>query len=283
MGPRLINGLVVLLMALLGRLSARQRQRFAGIVAPLILRLVRRTDARLAANLALALPQLDAAQRRTLALSSYRNICLGVLDTFWLDKLQLDIEFNDSTSRRIIEGGGGASIVTLHMGCYEVVALAVQRLTGRSSTMSNIPSYLNCVQRQYEAVGIECIHKKKPGGFFELIRAARRGAYVTLHGDHYGSDMPVSFFGRPTHAPGGAVMLAALSSKPLLLGYAVLSEAGRYRVVFETLVEHPLPRQPAELQWAMGRVYRRFEQVIRQHPEHWYWSYKRWRTPLAAT
>lgn len=278
MGAGLINRAIVLLMGLLGRLSARQRQRFAGIVAPLILRCAKRTDARLAANLALALPQLDAAQRRTLALRSYRNICLGVLDTFWLDKLQLDIEFSDIAVRRIIEGGGGASIVTLHMGCFEVVALAVQRLTGRSSTMSNIPPHLQCVSRLYQAAGIACVHKSKPGGFFDLICAAKRGAYVTLHGDHYGSDMPVSFFGRPTHAPGGAVMLAALASKPLLLGYAVLSEAGRYRVVFETLVEHPLPRQPAELAWAMGRVYRRFEQVIRQHPEHWYWSYKRWRT-----
>ncbi|MCX2864081.1 hypothetical protein OOZ63_19830 [Paucibacter sp. PLA-PC-4] len=282
MGAGLINRAVVLLMGLLGRLSARQRQRVAGIVALLILRCAKRTDTRLAANLALAMPQLDAAQRRTLALRSYRNICLGVLDTFWLDKLRLDIEFSDSAARRIIEGGGGASIVTLHMGCYEVVALAVQRLTGRSTTMSNIPPHLRCVSRLYQAAGIACVHKNKPGGFFELVRAAKRGGYVTLHGDHYGSDMPVNFFGHATQAPGGAVMLAALASKPLLLGYAVLSEAGRYRVVFETLVEHPLPRQPAELAWAMGRVYRRFEQVIRQHPEHWYWSYKRWRTPITA-
>ncbi|QPF76025.1 hypothetical protein G8A07_25940 [Roseateles sp. DAIF2] len=273
----LIDGSIRLLTGGLRRLPATARQAFAFAVAPWVLRLAGRTHRRLLDNLRLAQPALDAAQREQIARGVSQHICLGVLDAFWMDQLQLDIDYADPQARQILAAGEGASIVTLHMGCYEAVALAVQRLTGKSTTMAKLPAYLKDGDRMYRRVGIDCLRQKQDGAFFALLQAAREGRYVSLHGDHHGTDMPVRFFGRDTRAPGGALLLSALARKPLLLAYAVLSGPGRYRVVFETLHATPLRRHTAELQQAAQRVYTRFEQIIEQHPAHWDWSYKRWR------
>jgi KDO2-lipid IV(A) lauroyltransferase len=274
---RLIDAAVRLLTGVLRRLPARARQAFAFTLGPWLLRLAGRTQRRLLDNLAQARPALPAAQREQIARGVSQHICLGVLDAFWMERLRLDIDYADATARAILASGQGASIVTLHMGCYEAVALAVQRLTGKSTTLAKLPAYLPSAQRMYSRVGIDCLRQQQAGVFFTLLQAARAGRYVTLHGDHHGSDLPVRFFGRDTRAPAGALLLSALARKPLLLAHAVLSGPGRYRVVFETLQAEPLRRDKTMLQQAAQRVYARFEQIIEQHPAHWDWSYKRWR------
>jgi KDO2-lipid IV(A) lauroyltransferase len=269
-------GLRLMIGALRG-LPMRWRQRLAHGLGPVLLQLAPRTRRRLDENLALALPGLAPPSRRRMARRVSQHICQGVLDSFWLEQLALDIEFGDEQARSILQSGGGASVATLHMGCYEVVALALQRLTGRCSTLAKIPAWLQQGEMLYGRVGIDCLDKRQPGAFFRLLDAARAGRYIALHADHHGQDLPVRFFGRNTRAPTGALLLSALARKPLLLGYAWQEGAGRYRVRFETLEAQPPGRQGAALAGALQRLYRRLEQVIRAHPSNWDWSYRRWR------
>lgn len=266
-----------LLIGALRRLPMHWRQGLAHGLGPLLLQLAPRTRHRLDQNLAHALPGLLPSARGTIAREVSQHICQGVLDSFWLEQLALDIEFGDEQARTILQSGGGASVATLHMGCYEVVALALQRLTGRCSTLAKIPPWLRRGEMLYGRVGIDCLDKRQPGVFFRLLDAARAGRYIALHADHHGQDLPVRFFGRNTRAPTGALLLAALARKPLLLGYAWQEGAGRYRVRFETLEAQPPGRQGAALAGALQRLYQRLEQVIRAHPSHWDWSYRRWR------
>ncbi|MFY8118821.1 MAG: lysophospholipid acyltransferase family protein [Roseateles sp.] len=266
-----------LLIGALRRLPMHWRQGLAHGLGPLLLQLAPRTRHRLGENLAHALPGLLPSARSTIAREVSQHICQGVLDSFWLEQLALDIEFGDEQARTILQSGGGASVATLHMGCYEVVALALQRLTGRCSTLAKIPPWLGRGEMLYGRVGIDCLDKRQPGVFFRLLDAARAGRYIALHADHHGQDLPVRFFGRNTRAPTGALLLSALARKPLLLGYAWQEGAGRYRVRFETLEAQPPGRQGAALAGALQRLYQRLEQVIRAHPSHWDWSYRRWR------
>lgn len=276
-GERLVERGIELLTGGLARLPMGWRRGFAHGLAPWLLRLSPRTHRRTLANLAEALPGLDCGARARVAREVSQHICQGVLDGFWLEQLQLDIEYGDAQAREILLAGEGASVATLHMGCYEVVALALQRLTGRCTTLSNIPPWLSRGERLYQRVGIACVRKKQTGAFFKLLEAARGGQYIALHADHHGRDLPVRFFGRATRAPAGALLLSALARKPLLLGYAWQEAPGHYRVRFETLEATPLRRHNAELCAALQRLYTRFEQVIQERPAHWDWSYKRWR------
>lgn len=275
--PRRLASLVVAaLLAILGQLSPAIRQRLAHATASAVLACARSTRLRLLDNVRQAFPLLEEDEVRRIGYRSYQTIYAGVLDSFWLSELRLDID-RDDTARRTLEGEHGAIVITLHTCCYEVASLAVQRLTGRSTTLSYVPAYLTQAFDFYRNAGIEWIHKKAPGAFFSLVDAARRGRFVTLHGDHHANEVGVHFFGRPVGAPCGGPMLSALAGRPLLLAYARYVAAGHYRVCFETLSAAPVPRDRDALARTTQHLYTRFEQIISEHPEQWYWSYKRWR------
>ncbi|MFN3986646.1 MAG: lysophospholipid acyltransferase family protein [Rhodocyclaceae bacterium] len=273
---RLASLTVAALLAILGRLSPAMRQRLAHATASAVLACARSTRLRLLDNVRQAFPRLDEDEVRRIGCRSYQTIYAGVLDTFWLNDLRLDIDCDDN-ARRTLVGEHGAIAITLHTCCYEAASLAVQRLTGRSTTLSYVPTYLTQGFDFYRNAGIEWIHKKAPGAFFSLVDAARRGRFVTLHGDHHANDVGVHFFERPTGAPCGGPMLSALAGRPLLLAYAQCVDAGHYRVCFETLSAQPVARDRHALARTTQHLYARFEQIIRERPEEWYWSYKRWR------
>jgi KDO2-lipid IV(A) lauroyltransferase len=76
------------------------------------------------------------------------------------------------------------------------------------------------------------------------------------------------------------VLLAKMTKKPLLLAYAVYKEDGQVQVFFETLQKQTTEQDRANeqtVEQVMAQIYQRFEQIIRQYPSQWYWSYNRWR------
>lgn len=273
---RLLNTVIKGLVALLKAVSISNRKRFAFAMASLILTCASKTRFRAMANIARAMPQLSHDEVKAMAYSSYKNIVFGVLQCFWLDELEFEFELDDC-ARKLLNSDTGASIATMHMGCYEAVPYAVQKLTQRSTTMSNIPTFVTCAHKVYADMQIDCIDKKQPGSFLCLLQAIRKQRVVSLHSDHYAEDLRLNFFSQETGAPCGAAMLSAYGQTPLLLSYGVPVANGRYKIYIETISEDPISTDKAAMRQAMQAIYRRFEHIILQHPEHWYWSYKRWR------
>ena len=260
------------------RLSRRQRRAFGLWAASVIFRFAGKTRRRAMTNIAAALPSLEPADVERMALQSYGNIVHGVLECFCLGELEFELSADPAT-RALLESGEGVSIATMHMGCYEAVPFALQSLTRRSTTISNIPPFIRFAQQLYGEAGIDCVNKRESGRFLHLLNAIRQQRIVSLHADHYGQDIEVDFFNQKTGAPSGAAMLSAFGQAPLLLSYATLTPEGKYRVVVETISQDPVGPSKPELKAAMQRIYQRFEEVILQYPDQWYWSYNRWRQP----
>lgn len=272
-----LKGRVIDLIILLFKaLSRRQRKRVAFSLATLILKLAKKTRLRAIANISNAMPHLSHEEVEHLAFTSYQNIVFGVLECFWLDQVTFDFHIS-SSAQKILDSGAGVSVATMHMGCYEAVPFALQALTQRSSTLSKIPKFLTCAQQVYQRMGVQCIDKHETGGIFHLLKAINNQRVVSLHSDHYASDTELTFFGRKTGAPCGAAILSAYGRVPLLLSFAILQPDGRYKVYIETVNSTCVQHDQASYHLAMKQVYQRFEEIILQYPEHWYWSYKRWR------
>jgi len=271
-----INMLIKGLVGLLRAVSVSKRRRFAFAVASLILSCASKTRFRAMANIARAMPHLSHAEVKAMAYSSYKNVVFGILQCFWLDEITFDYEL-DETAKTLLHAKTGASIATMHMGCYEAVPFAIQKLTQRSTTMSNIPSFVTCAHKIYQDMQIDCVNKKQAGSFLYLLQAIRKQRIVSLHSDHYADDMLLNFFSQQTGAPCGAAMLSAYGQTPLLLSYGVPQQNGHYKIYVETISQQAISTDKAEMRKAMQAIYRRFEHIILQHPEHWYWSYKRWR------
>ncbi|WP_018690784.1 lysophospholipid acyltransferase family protein [Algicola sagamiensis] len=256
------------------------RRRISDGLAIVILKCAKKTRLRAIQNVRIGMPDLTKTEVNRITYQSYQTICFGVIESFWMNELPIDL-IADASTRRILDSGQGASIATMHMSCYEIVSLAIARMTGKSTTMSNIPPFLNAGIRVYKEAGINCIHKREKGGFLKLVQAIKQGQFVTLHADHFADDTELTFFGQSTKGPCGAAMLSALANRPLLIAYATLTSEGRYQVYIETFSETGVSRDKSVISATMQSVYDRFETIILQHPEQWYWSYNRWRTPLA--
>lgn len=289
---RSLGKLLKLLLAGLTRLNRTRRKKLVNKIGKIILYFAKKTQMRAIKNIKNAMPELSIKEATDLAFDAYGNCAYGVSESFWLTEIEPDI-FCDEDTLRILQSGQGACIATMHLGCYEAVPLAVAKFANKSVTLTNIPQFLADPMDFYSAVNITAINKNASNGFSELLKEAGSNAYISLHCDLYANQTKVTFFNQETKAPAGIALLAKMSKKPLLLAYAIYQGDGQVQVFFETLFVHSNPTEnetskPCQKQsipqitepsveQIMSKIYLRFEQIIRQYPNQWYWSYKRWK------
>nr|WP_177208087.1 lipid A biosynthesis acyltransferase [Pseudoalteromonas denitrificans] len=252
------------------------RKKIAFFIAHKILKFSKKTRLRAISNISNAMPWLREEQVEKIAFSSYQTIVFGVMECFWLNDVDIDIECDEKTLE-LLNNPGGVSIATMHMSCYELVPFSVQQLTGAVTTLSKIPKFVKSAGEVYQDANINVIDKNQPNAFMKLLQASRKKQVICLHSDHYAKDVNVSFFNQKTGAPGGAAMLSAYSKVPLLLCYPILKSNGRYTVYLETIFAKSLDNSKESIAVGMQTIYDRFEKIILQYPEQWYWSYNRWR------
>jgi lauroyl/myristoyl acyltransferase len=285
--------LLRLLLNGLTRLTRHRRKSLIKKTGKTILYFSRKTRLRSIKNIVNAMPELSIKEASDLAFEAYGNCAYGVAESFWLSEIEPEI-FCDEGTLRILQSGQGACIATMHLGCYEEVPLAVAKYAKPSVTLTNIPRFLADSMDFYSNANINVINKKSANAFSELLKQSSNNAYISLHCDLYANQTDVTFFGQETKAPSGIVLLAKMSKKPLLLAYAVYQGDGQVQVFFETLyVNHgSIDEQLSEksiknslkqdieptVEQIMSNIYQRFEQIIRQYPNQWYWSYNRWKT-----
>lgn len=273
----IVNFFINMIIWLLTLFKRTTRQKFARIIAKLIFKNSIKTKKRALSNITLALPNLTKTQVEKLALESYENIVFGVLECFWLDELDIDIECDESTLQ-LLHNEKGAAIATMHMSCYEIAPIAIERLVGKVTTMSKIPSFVKSAADIYKKSNITVINAKEPNAFMQLLQAAKNKNMICLHTDHFSKNIPMIFFGRATSAPSGIAMVSAYQKVPLLICYALLQKNGRYKVVLETVNSGQVENNAQAITHAMDDIYQRFEKIIKAHPQQWYWSYNRWRS-----
>ncbi|MGL1956333.1 MAG: lysophospholipid acyltransferase family protein [Colwellia sp.] len=271
-----ISNAILILVACFKPLKRQQRKWLVMNVASLILRFANKTRTRAIANIRLALPELNDRQVNKLAFSSYQNIVYGVFEIFWLEEVDFYFDI-DEQSKTLLLSGEPLSIATMHMSCYEIVPYALQKLTFRSTTLSNIPKFFLVAEQIYQKLGINCFNKKDSNSFIKLLGAIRSNQVVSLHSDHYAKETQIRFFNKITGAPTGVAMLSAIGHTPILLAYAIIDQQNKYRICIETVSTQPVKKSSCALQDMMQKIYQRFEKIIIQHPEQWYWSYNRWR------
>jgi Kdo2-lipid IVA lauroyltransferase/acyltransferase len=116
----------------------------------------------------------------------------------------------------------------------------------------------------------------KQDGARAVLRALRNNEAVGILIDQNTAEAEgvfVDFFGKAACANSGFVKLAYHSQAPVVPGFAVWDEAGRYVLHF---------RPPIELTGDEStdtqRVHAEMERIIRQYPDQWMWIHRRWKT-----
>lgn len=84
----------------------------------------------------------------------------------------------------------------------------------------------------------------------------------------------LNFFGRPTSFLRGPERGARIADIPAVFVKFYKSRRGHYRVFLTTLSDHPAALPEGELTRRYCRI---LEDAIREHPDLWLWSHRRWK------
>jgi KDO2-lipid IV(A) lauroyltransferase len=276
---------------MLGRLPLPLLYGVASLLAWVLYRVVRYRRAVVDENLRHAFPELDRAQLAALEKRFYRHICdLGVellaSRTMARDEFQRHVELdNPEVLQPYIDGRQSVLFLTCHQGNWEWLLHVVSDRMGCPIDVV----YKTLHDGAFDEFMFECRARSgKPIAFKdagrEILRRRReyRGFAMLADQAPFKRDKRYwhDFFGRPGSFYLGPQKIAEATQYPVIYVAMTKTGRGRYRAHFEVIAQPPTARGGfAVLDSYIGAL----ERSIRQQPETWFWSNRKWKhTPPAA-
>lgn len=236
------------------------------------------------ANLDLAFgDSLTGREKETIARQSFQNFALVVLDLFWFSvfrkqRLQRYVRMDDSYMRYIPVNPVIA--VTGHLGNWEVMGQAAA-LHGEPCvsvyTPTGNPVVDWAIRRLRSGTGQEVTQRS--GALRAMLKALKKGQRVALLLDQ--NTLPeeggtfVEFFGLPVPVSQAVEVMAGHTRATVLIVHCEMMGDGGYLIKVRPLCNADAAEGAGKADTA--EVMRTLEQVIREIPGQWLWSYKRWK------
>jgi KDO2-lipid IV(A) lauroyltransferase len=237
---------------------------------------------------------MPEAERRRIALAHWENLGRVMAETIQLDRILAE------PSRIRIKSGkvfaryrdklGAAVGVSLHMGNWE---LAIWPLTLAGASPAAV--YRSVNNPYVDRFVREQRKDLYPGGLFgrgkvegdhgdtqrtarlitDYVRRGGRLGIVCDLFDHTG--IPVPFFGRDAKTQAIAAMIARRVGARIWIARCVrIGTGSHFEIELEELKVPRTANQSDDVRQIMTRMQERFEAWVREHPEQWMWSNRRW-------
>ncbi|MGQ0673594.1 MAG: lysophospholipid acyltransferase family protein [Hyphomicrobium sp.] len=245
-------------------------------------------------NLAIAFPDMDPAERRRICMAHWENLGRVMAETMQIDRLIADPSritiVNDRLFSRYKDKLGAAIGVSLHMGNWElaiwplVEAKANPGGVYRSVNNPYVDEYIRYQRKDLFPGGlfgrgkVEGDHGENQKTARLLNDFVRRGGRLGLVCDLYDrSGMPVPFFGREAMTQAIAAMIARrVGSRIWMSRCKRIGKESRFEIEIKELRVPRTRNQADDIRWIMIEMQKQFEAWIRECPEQWMWSNRRW-------
>lgn len=275
-----------LLLFILRKLSAPGARALLRALATLAFHLgIRRRVA--LENLARAFPEKSEAERAVLAKANYRHVgecAADFLRSPWMtdEELRAMVDPGDfELVLRHCRQGKGVVGCTAHFGNFELYGVYGAR-NGVPLTILTRPLKGSANARWVGTralAGIQEVHR----GMDNLVDAVKAGRTLAILIDQ--NMLPrravfAPFFGVPAATTPAPAVVAERAGVPVVLTVLVKVSEGRYRVHAEGpfTFERGSGDRDAEVQAFTAMLNERFEKLVREHPEQWFWLHRRWKT-----
>ena len=285
---RLVVGLVrAIPLGLSTRLSARAWRILAPLINP-------KRHRRALDNLAIAFPEKPAAERQRIALAHWENLGRVMAETMHLDRILSDptrIRLdNFEVFTRYRDKLGPILGVSLHMGNWELAIWPLARAgrspaaVYRSVTNPYVDAYLRWQRRDLYPGGLYG-RGKVEGGHGDSQKTARlitdfvrRGGQLGMVCDLYDrTGIEVPFFGKPARTQAIAGMIARRVGARVWMSRCMrIGNESRFRIELKELKVPRTANQSEDVREMMAAMQRQYEEWIREAPEQWMWSNRRW-------
>ena len=288
LGLRLITGLVRLAPI---DVASNVSGRIWRLVAPYDRRHQRALD-----NLAIAFPAMSLQEREAIALAMWENIGRVMAETMQLDRIIAEpdrIQLIDSTAtvfERYRNKMGAAIGVTLHMGNWELAAwpltVAGNNPAAVYRTVKNpyVDRYLRWLRKDLYPGGL--LGRGRMNGNVNegqktarlIMDFVRQGGRLGLVCDlHDRTGLPVPFFGRPARSVAIPAMIARRVGARIWMGRCLrVGKQSRFTIELKELKIPRTGNAADDVKWITAAMQAQFEAWVREAPEQWMWSNRRW-------
>ena len=245
-------------------------------------------------NVAIAFPEKSEAERREIVLAHWENLGRVMAETMQIDRIlrdpsRIEIE-NVPLFARYKDKLGPAIGISLHMGNWElaiwplVVAGANPAAIYRSVNNPYVDQYLRSQRKDLYPGGlfgrgrVEGDHDESQRTARIITDYVRRGGRLGLVCDlHDRTGIPVPFFGKPAKTQAiGAMIARRIGARIWLARCLRVGTESRFRVQIKELKVPRTANQADDIRAIMTEMQIQFEMWIREAPEQWMWSNRRW-------
>lgn len=245
-------------------------------------------------NLAIAFPEKSPAEREAIAREMWGNLGRVMAETMQIDRLVADPSritiVNNKLFDRYKDKLGAAVGVSLHMGNWEIAIWPFVEANAnpggvyRSVNNPYVDEYLRYQRRDLFPGGlfgrgkVEGDHGDDQKTARILNDFVRRGGRLGLVCDLYDrTGLPVPFFGKEARTQAIAAMIARrVGSRMWMSRCKRIGTGSRFEIEIKELRVPRTKNQSEDVRWIMTEMQRQFEVWVREAPEQWMWSNRRW-------
>lgn len=238
-------------------------------------------------NLARAFPGMGETEVDRLVRGTFGNLGRTAFEVLRLGRetpqrlvSRIDAEGLEHLAQAAAQGQG-ALLMTGHFGNWELLGAWV-KASGYPLDVVVKPARNPLADRLYNALrartGVGIIRTQV--ATLGIARALQAGRFVAILADQYSGEegIEVEFFGRMVSTPRGPATLALRLGCPIITGVLIRRPRGRFTVYIDgPIIYQQTGDRERDVLAVTQEFTRRLENHIRQHPEQWLWTHRRWR------
>lgn len=245
---------------------------------------VSKTSKTLALNIQICLPHLSLQQREQITRAAIRNETQSYFEFFsiWGSSNNKNIARignieGEQYALDAIAAGKGLVLIVPHFGTWEVMNPWFAQHTQMTIMYKPIKNpEADQFVRQARSRENATLVPTDESGVRQIFKALKQGGTTVILPDHtpnVGGDM-VEYFGVPLASSSLSAKLIQKTKASALFLYAMRDENNQFNMFIEP-VDEAIYQGTAEQGTAV--IHQMIEQLIQRYPEHYHWSYKRFK------
>jgi KDO2-lipid IV(A) lauroyltransferase len=232
-------------------------------------------------HLEVAFPKLNSNEREHILADAWDNIGRTAAETLMIRRIepsrvrQRSAEIMDLIAR----SGGRAVIASLHSGNWELIAPVFKAADFRLGVIYRhvknplFERYLRDVRKDFYPGGM---HLKGGPAPRKLMAWVKSGNPVLILADQRGGNVHTTFFGHDARATPLPAFIAHTLDVPLIAARIVRTSGVNFALDLEAIHVPKTESRAQDIEQSTRELQGRFEAWIREVPEQWMWSHRRW-------